>query len=76
MMPLNLAQAGDRGLIDRVGGSGDLRRRLEELGFTSGQPVHVLSSRQGDLIVDVRGSRIALGRDLARRVHIRLGETA
>ncbi|MDI9470953.1 MAG: FeoA family protein [Bacillota bacterium] len=76
MMPLSLAKAGDKGLVDRVGGPGDLRRRLEELGFTSGQLIHVLSTRSGDLIVDVRGSRIALGRDLARRVQIRMGETA
>lgn len=48
----------------------DQERFLANLGFVEGSLVSVVSESMGNLIVKVKGSRVALGRDLAMRIHI------
>lgn len=67
-MPLTMAQAGVPVRIKRVGGRQDTRNFLETLGFITGGVVTVVSEISGNLILNVRDSRIALGKDMARKI--------
>ncbi len=67
-MPLTMAQAGVPVRIKRVGGRQDTRNFLENLGFITGGVVMVVSEISGNLILNVRDSRIALGKDMARKI--------
>lgn len=69
-MPLSIAGAGYRGLVQRLTGREDTRRFLAGLGFVLGAQVEVLSENGGNLIVRVRESRVALSRDLALHIHM------
>ena len=70
MMPLTMAGEGEDNTIIKVGGKEDTRRFLENLGFVPGAAVTVVSSIGGNLIVNVKESRVAIGRDMANRIMI------
>lgn len=70
MMPLTMAGEGKVNTIIKVGGKEDTRRFLENLGFVPGAAVTVVSSIGGNLIVNVKESRVAIGRDMANRIMI------
>lgn len=70
MMPLTMAKTGETNYIRRVGGSTEIRRHLENLGFVSGGQVTVVSSLNGSLIVSVRDSRVAVSREMAEKIMI------
>lgn len=70
MMPLNLATPGEEQVIRRIGGNAEVKRHLEDLGFTAGGTVSLISVLNGSVIVKVRESRIAINEDLARRIMI------
>ena len=70
MMPLTMAGEGEVNTIIKVGGKKDTRRFLENLGFVPGAAVTVVSSIGGNLIVNVKESRVAIGRDMANRIMI------
>lgn len=69
-MPLTLMKLGETHHIKRLSGPMDVRARLSELGFVSGVAVTVVGGMNGDLILQVLGSRIALGRGMARHIHV------
>ena len=69
-MPLNLAPTGEENIIRKVGGSPEVRQHLENLGFTVGGNVTVINTLNGNVIVKVKESRIALDMELARRIMI------
>ena len=69
MIPLDLADIGKENVIKKVGGSPDVKKHLEDLGFTAGGPVTVVSA-MGNVIVKVKESRIAISREMARRIMI------
>lgn len=68
MMPLTLANIGEENIIRRIGGTPKMRMHLGDLGFTAGGRVTVLSRLGGDLIVQVRESRIAISRETAQKI--------
>ena len=68
MMPLSMARPGETVTIRKITGKDDVRQHLAELGFVAGQEVTVVSSLNGNLIINVKGSRIALDETMARRV--------
>ena len=68
MMPLTLAPIGTPSVIRKITGKDDVRQHLAELGFVAGQEVTVVLSLNGNLIINVKGSRIALDETMARRV--------
>ena len=70
MMPLTLADIGTENTIRRVGGNEETRRCLENLGFVTGTPITVLSSIGGNVIVNVKDSRVAINEDMARHIMI------
>ncbi len=71
MMPLTFARTGDEVLIARVGGSEEIRKHLEDLGFVTGDVVRVVSnSGDGNIIVNLKGARLAITSEMARRIQI------
>ena len=70
MMPLALAPEGEEQIIQRVGGSRELRQHLENLGFVAGGRVTILSSLGGNVIVNVKETRIAISEEMARKIMV------
>ena len=70
MMPLTLANVGEENTIKKVGGKPEVRKHLENLGFVAGTEITVVSSIGGNLIVNVKDSRIAVNEDMARHIVI------
>lgn len=70
MMPLTMLNAGETNTIKRVGGKEETRRFLENLGFVVGGNVTVVSDSGGNLIVNVRDSRVAIGKDMANKIMV------
>ncbi len=69
-MPLTMATMGEVNKIVKVGGNEETRRFLENLGFVAGTEITVVSSIGGNLIVNVKDSRIAGNEDMARHIVI------
>ncbi len=67
-MPLSMIREGEPGVIRRVSGKEETRRFLEKLGFVTGGAVTVISRTGGNLIVNVKDSRVAIGSDMAARI--------
>ena len=69
-MPLTMANAGEPNIIKKVGGKEETRKFLENLGFVTGGTVTVVSETGGNMIVNVKDSRVAIGKDLANKIMI------
>ena len=67
-MPLTMMEPGEEKVITKVGGKEETKRFLESLGFVSGGIVSVVSKIQGNVIVNVKDSRVAIGEDMARKI--------
>ena len=70
MMPLTLANVGEEAMIRKVGGSPEAKKHLEDLGFVAGGNVTVVSTMAGNLIVNVKESRVAISREMAGKIMI------
>lgn len=70
MMPLTMARTGEPLTIKKIGGKEDTRKFLESLGFVAGGAVTIISDIQGSVIVNVKDSRIAIGKDMAMKVMV------
>jgi ferrous iron transport protein A len=70
MMPISMVNVGEPGTIKRIGGKEDTRRFLENLGFVVGATVTVVSETGGNVIVNVKESRVAIGKDMANKIYI------
>ena len=70
MMPLVLANIGEVRIVRHIGGSPETKRHLEDLGFTVGGEVSIVSSLGGNVIVKVKESRIAVSDELARKIMV------
>ena len=68
MMPLTLASVGDENMIRKVGGNPQTKKHLADLGFIPGGNVTVVSTLGGNLIVNVKESRVALSREMAGKI--------
>ena len=68
MMPLTMAQPGETVVIRKITGKDEVRQHLAELGFVVDGTVTVVSEIAGNLILQVKESRVALDRTLANRV--------
>lgn len=69
-MPLTMAAIGKINTIRRVGGNDETKRFLENLGFVAGTEVTVLSAIGGNVIVNIKDSRVAINADMARHIMI------
>ncbi|MBR6094892.1 MAG: ferrous iron transport protein A [Lachnospiraceae bacterium] len=70
MMPLIYAQAGEPQIIKKIGGNPEVKKHLEDLGFTVGGEVSIVSSLGGNKIVKVKESRVALSNELAGKIMV------
>ena len=69
-MPLTLAAVGEENIIRKVGGNPEVRAHLENLGFVSGGNVTVITTMGGNLIVNVKESRVAISKEMASKIMI------
>ena len=67
-MPLTMAKKGEENIIKRVGGKEETRKFLEKRGFVVGSAVTVVSDVGGNVIVNIKDSRVALGKDMANKI--------
>lgn len=70
MMPLMLAGIGEENTIKKIGGSPEIKKHLEDLGFVVGGSVTVVNALGGNVIVDVKESRVAISEEMARRIMV------
>lgn len=70
MIPLSMAETGKQQTVQKVGGSAEVRQHLENLGFVTGGRVTVLSVLNGNVIVKVKESRIAIDKSLAKKIMV------
>lgn len=70
MMPLALANPGEENLIRKVGGSPEVKKHLEDLGFVAGCTATVVATLGGNIIVKIKESRIAISEEMARKIMI------
>ena len=70
MMPLTMAKVGEPNTIKRIGGREETKKFLENLGFVTGGVVTEVSEISGNMILNVKDSRVALGKDMANKIMI------
>ncbi len=70
MMPLTLAPVGEENIILKVGGNPETKKHLEDLGFVAGGNVTVVSEMLGNLIVNVKETRVAISREMAGKIMV------
>ena len=70
MMPLVLANVGEPQIVKRIGGNPETKRHLEDLGFTVGGEVCIVSTLGGNVIVNVKEARIAISKEMAQKIMI------
>ncbi len=67
-MPLSMFKSGEKGIIKKIGGKDEIRTFLLNLGFVIGSEVTVVSETSGNLIVNIRDSRIAINKEMACKI--------
>lgn len=70
MMPLTLAEVGEENIIKKIGGKKEVKSHLENLGFVVGGAVTVINTISENVIVHVKESRIAISKEMARKIMI------
>ena len=70
MMPLSLADENRENIIKKIGGSPEVKKHLEDLGFVPGAVVTVINTIGGNVIVNVKEARVAVSREMAQRIFI------
>lgn len=70
MMPLVLASVGEENIIRKVGGNAETKKHLEDLGFVVGGSVTIVNTIAGNLIVNVKESRVAISRGMAGKIMV------
>ena len=70
MMPLSLAQVGEENIIKRIGGSPEVKRHLENLGFVVGGEVTVVNTLGGNVIANVKEARVAISKEMAVKIMV------
>ena len=70
MMPLPLANIGEEYLIRKVGGSSEVKKHLEDLGFVAGGTATLITVLNGNVIVKVKEARVAISEEMARKIMV------
>ncbi len=70
MIPLTMAKVGETATIGKITGKDEVRRHLAEMGFVVGTSITVISGMGGNMIVQVKDSRVAIDRSMANRIMI------
>ena len=67
-MPLSMVKKGEANIIKKIGGKEDTKKFLGNIGFVVGAAVTVISEIKGNMIVEVKNSRVAIGKDMANKI--------
>ena len=70
MMPLTLVDVDEDNIIKKIGGKPEVKKHLENLGFVVGGPVKIISKLGGNVIVNVKETRVAISNELAQKIMI------
>ena len=70
MMPINFSEPGKEMIIRRIGGTPEVKQHLENLGFVVGGSATVVSSISGNIIVNVKESRVAISKEMAAKIMV------
>ncbi len=70
MMPLTLANTGEEQMIRKVGGNAETKKFLENLGFVAGSMVIIISEIGGNVIVNIKDSRVAVSKEMAAKIMV------
>ena len=70
MLPLSLADVGVENTIKKIGGTPEVKKRLENLGFVVGGNVSVITAMGGNVIVNVKEARVAISEEMARKIMV------
>jgi len=70
MIPLALADIGVENTVKKIGGSPEVKKHLEDLGFVVGGRATVITSFGGNVIVNVKDTRVAISEEMARKIYI------
>ena len=70
MMPLALANVGEENIIKKIGGKPEVKQHLENLGFVVGGSVKIVNTLGGNIIVNVKESRIAISKEMAQKIMV------
>ncbi len=70
MMPLTLAEAGEENIIRKIGGKQEVKAHLENLGFVVGGTVTVVNAIGGNVIVNVKDSRVVVSKEMAQKIMV------
>ena len=70
MVPLTVAHTGESNTIRKIGGNSEIKKHLGELGFVPGTHVTVITEINGNVIVNVKESRVAVSREMATKIMI------
>lgn len=70
MMPLALAAIGEANTVKKIGGSPEVRKHLENLGFVVGSTVTVITALGGNVIVHVKEARVAINAEMAKKIMV------
>ncbi len=70
MMPLCFADVGTDNTIKKIGGSPEVKKHLENLGFVVGGNVKIITTLSGNVIVNVKEARVAISEEMARKIMV------
>lgn len=70
MLPLIFAEIGEANIIKKIGGSPELKKHLEHLGFVVGGEVTVINTLGGNMIVNIKETRVAISREMAQKIMV------
>ena len=70
MMPLTLANIGEENIIKKIGGKPEVKKHLENLGFVAGGSVTIITILGGNIIVNVKESRVAISKEMAQKIMV------
>ena len=70
MMPLTLANVGEANTIKKIGGKPEIKQHLENLGFVVGGTVTIVNTMSGNVIVNVKESRVAISKEMAQKIMV------
>lgn len=70
MIPLTITKPGEENAVKKVGGKEETRLFLEKLGFVPGSRVTLVSEIKGNVIVNIREARVAIGREMATKIMV------
>ena len=70
MMPLSLANVGENNIIKKIGGKPEVKKHLENVGFVVGGTVQIVTTLAGNVIVNVKETRVAISEEMAQKIMI------